>query len=70
MDLNEEWSKNCPKACTCKDTAFRDLPISKWLSNNVQSKRQPHKYDAQNKVHLYDLMHVLYIIKIMYFTFY
>uniref|UniRef100_A0A2H8TVE2 Insulin-like growth factor-binding protein complex acid labile subunit n=1 Tax=Melanaphis sacchari TaxID=742174 RepID=A0A2H8TVE2_9HEMI len=49
-DKNLEWGKECPRACTCKNTDFIDLPIMKWMYNGQQTELEPHTTNMQNEV--------------------
>ncbi|KAF0758170.1 leucine-rich repeat-containing protein 70-like isoform X1 [Aphis craccivora] len=49
-DINLEWGKDCPRACTCKNTKFIDLPIMKWMYNGQQTELEPHTSNTLNEV--------------------
>lgn len=45
-DINRQWGNDCPKVCTCKNTSFIDLPMVKWMYNEIES----HNSNAENMV--------------------
>jgi len=49
-DVNIQWGNNCPKTCSCKNTDFTDLPIVKWMYNEIKSEQEPHSFNTQNEV--------------------
>lgn len=50
VDENTQWGQDCPRACTCKNTAFTDLPIVKWMNNGINSEPEPQTFYTQNEV--------------------
>ncbi|KAE9528704.1 hypothetical protein AGLY_012279 [Aphis glycines] len=49
-DINLEWGKDCPRACTCKKIDFIDLPIMKWMHNGQQTELEPYTSNTLNEV--------------------
>lgn len=43
-----QWGNDCPRVCNCKNTDFKDLPIVKWMYNEVKSEVEPNS--TQNEV--------------------
>lgn len=50
VEVNTQWGQDCPRACTCRNTDFTDLPIVKWMNNEIDSEIEQQTFNTQNEV--------------------